>query len=262
MPIQIRNSDLPNLIQSDSYKFGLWTEVVSGFQALPGLVGFWPMSSVQRSTGNVYDLSGQGRTLTYNSGVGSYLAYTGLVPYFNFAGNGYLSRADETDLDVLGTESQFLSSVRGLTVGGWFFTTTLGSNAGLISKTDVDGQVSYFLYKTTSDTLQVIISSTGLIAAAVAATSTNTITANRWYFCVGRYSPSTSLSVVLNDAINTKTTSIPASIFSSTSQLNIGRTFSVNYLTGGAALCFKSANYLSDNIINGIYQRSRNLFGV
>ncbi|NJO31403.1 MAG: hypothetical protein HC874_30490 [Richelia sp. SL_2_1] len=75
------------------------------------------MSSVQRSTGNVYDLSGQGRTLTYNGN--PTFNYTGLVPYVSLDGTGdFLSRADETDLDILGTETIYNSAVRGLTLGG------------------------------------------------------------------------------------------------------------------------------------------------
>ena len=92
-------------------------DLISPFLALPGLVGFWPMSSVQRSTGNAYDLSGQTRTLTYN-GNPTYNINNDFAPYIRLDGTGdFLSRADETDLDILGTETIYASTVRGLTLG-------------------------------------------------------------------------------------------------------------------------------------------------
>lgn len=261
MPTQLRNSDLPNLIQSDSYKFGLWTEVVAGFQALPGLVGFWPMSSVQRSTGNVYDLSGQSRTLTYNGN--PTFNYTGLVPYIDFDGTGdYLSRADETDLDIVGSETIFNSTIRGLTLGGWFYTTSVGAGLfGLMSKY-TGSQISFLLYRSAS-TPTFTVSNTGSVLVGTVSSST-TLVVNNWNFIVGRFTPSTETAIFNNDTKNTNTTSIPATIFNSTTAFEIGRYNSSNTTcyTGRASLCFLSANAVSDSIINGLYQRSRNLFGV
>lgn len=261
MPTQIRNSDLSNLVQTDGYRFGLWTEVVAGFQALPGLVGFWPMSSVQRSTGNVYDLSGQNRTLTYNGN--PTFSYTGLVPYITFDGTGdYLSRADETDLDIVGSEAIFNSATRGLTLGGWFYTTDVGAGLfGLMSKY-ASSQISFLLYRS-ADTLSFTISNTGTALVGTVSSST-ALVANNWNFIVGRFTPSTETALFNNDTKNTNTTSIPATIFNSTTALEIGRYNSSNTTcyAGRTSLCFLSANAISDSIINGVYQRSRNLFGV
>lgn len=263
MPIQIRNTEIANLQSPDGFNYGLWTEVIAGFQAIPGLVGFWPMSSIQRSTGNVYDLSGQGRNLTYNVGVGSFLSYTGLVPFFNFAGGGYLSRADETDLDILGSESFYASSVRGLTQGGWFWFNELGGVArGLIGKSNGPvNQRGWILFSSTTNTIYWQVSSNG--TATVAFDTGFTPTIGQWYHIVSRYVPSTSLDVYINGTKYTYTTSIPASIFNSTANFEIAAfNAGVQTFSGRISLCFLCANNLSDSIINGIYQRSRLLFGV
>ena len=56
---------------------------------------------------------------------------------------------------------------------------------------------------------------------------------------------------------------IPASIFNSTNQLNIGAVVTGSILLNGrASLCFLSANALPDAYTNGLFQQSRILFGV
>lgn len=263
MPIQIRNTEIANLQSPDGFNYGLWTEVIAGFQAIPGLVGFWPMSSIQRSTGNVYDLSGQGRTLTYNTGAGSSINYTGLIPYFNLAGGGYLSRADETDLDILGTESFFPSSNRGLTVNVWLYSTSIAANFGVASKnTDVGNQRSWvLLYNSSIPALQFALSSAGTSHDFVA-TGPN-ISINTWYNVVGRFSISSRVSIFVNGVEYFNTTSPIASLFNSTAALQFGAyNAGTSTLTGRVALVALSANSLSDSVINGLYQRSRLLFGV
>ena len=58
---------------------------IPSFLALPGLIGAWSMSNFQRSTGNVYDLSVQSRTLTYNGN--PTFGYENFVPYLHLAGS-------------------------------------------------------------------------------------------------------------------------------------------------------------------------------
>src|SRR3990172_4789567 len=122
--------------------------VLASYMALPGLVGFWPMSSIQRSTGNAYDLSGQGRTLTYN-GNPAYTYYNGLVPYIDLDGTGdYLSRSDETDLDITGAETIYTTGAAGLTIGCWAWFDVAGGTETAMSKWNPTGnQASYLLWK-------------------------------------------------------------------------------------------------------------------
>ena len=45
----------------------VWGNIMSMNLGLPGLRGFWPFSSVDES-GDIYDLSGQSRTMTNSIG--------------------------------------------------------------------------------------------------------------------------------------------------------------------------------------------------
>ena len=239
--------------------------VLASYLELPGLVGFWPMSSVQRSTGNAYDLSGQGRTLTYN-GNPAYTFHNGLVAYIDLDGTGdFLSRADETDLDITGDgeSAVYTSGAAGLTIGGWFWADAFTGDPVLINKWLPTGnQKSYLLHFTTTGAVKFAVSSTG--ADDFTITTTTVATTGTWAFCVGRYIPSTSIAAVINPDTTTNITSIPASIFNSTASLNIGRLSDTNsnLLNGRAALCFLCANSLGDDLISSLFQSSRVLFSV
>jgi len=234
-------------------------DLISPFLALPGLVGYWPMSSIQRSTGNAFDLSGQARTLTYN-GNPTYTVFNSVVPIINLDGTGdFLSRADETDLDILGTETIYAAAVRGLTLGGWFLFDTIGVDAGLISKFGAAGQRSYMLEQRSSDTVQLRVSVDG---TALIDVTSGVITTAQWYFIVGRFTPSTETAIWVNGVKTVNTTSIPASIFNSTSALQIGAFASANTVDGRASLCFLSANALTDAVISSLFQQTRVAFEV
>lgn len=234
---------------------------ISQFLALPGLVGFWPMSSVQRSTGNAYDMSGQSRTLTYN-GNPTYNIFNNFIPYFDADGTGdFLSRADETDLDILGSETIYASAVRGLTLGGWFYFDRLATDEGLISKAPSAGNYAYALQKLSAgNVVRLIVSGDGtnLISISSAAVATAT-----WYFIVGRYIPSTSVDIYVSGVKSTNTTSIPAALFNSTASLLVGSLGTASQpLDGRATLCFLCANALPDTIIASLFNETRGYFRV
>lgn len=233
---------------------------INTFQNIPGLVGFWPMSSVQRSTGNAFDLSSQTRTLTFN-GNPTYNIHNDFMPYIALDGAGdFLSRADETDLDILGTETIYNSSVRGLTLGGWFFVDTIGGGSvQLIGKSNPTGnQQSYQIIYNPGNTITNRVSIDGSVLTDVTAAGTT----GNWLFVVGRFVPSTELSIFINGTQTINTTSIPASIFNSSSSFEIGSFGGGNFLNGRASLCFLSANILANAYINALFQQSRILFGV
>lgn len=233
-------------------------DFVSPFLGLPGLVGFWPMSSVQRSTGNVYDLSGQARTLTYN-GNPTFNIYNNIVPYIDLDGTGdYLSRADETDLDILGTESW--AAVPGLTMGGWFYPTTTNFEH-VIGKFTGSGNNKSYRIVNNSGTWTVQISTDGSTTFSKDGVVTS---ANTWEFVVLRFVPSTSLDIFNNITQNSNTVAVPASIFNSAAAFIIGSEPIVltNDFTGRASLCFLCANALPDALISSLFQATRGLFGV
>lgn len=237
-----------------------WEMTISRFSNLPGRVGFWPMTDVQRSTGNAYDVSPQGRDLTYN-GNPQFGLWDDIVPYIDLDGTGdFLSRADETDLDIAGTETIYVAGQRGLTLGGWFWHDTLGTNMGLIGKWNGTGNQRGYLINSQNGGVNFHTSSNG--------TATNdfgfstTIVSNKWYFIVGKYEPGLRMSIFLNGVEESTTTSIPASIFNNTAAFQIGAfNAGTNVLNGRACLCFLCAQALPDDEIQMLYEQSKILFG-
>jgi hypothetical protein len=203
--------------------------------------------------------------MTY-TGNPTYNIYNNLVPYIDLDGTGdYLARADETDLDILGTEAINASSVRGLTLGGWFWFDALsgGTARGIIGKNVVTGnQRSYVIFITVADVFQFAVSVDGTATTTV--NSTVTPATGQWYFMVGRFIPSTEISIFVNGTETPNTTSIPASIFNSTAAFEIGRFLAnnANVIDGRATFCFLSMNALPDAWIFSLFEQSRVLFGV
>ncbi len=219
--------------------------VLSAFLMIPGLYGLWPISSYD-SNKDVFDLSGQGRTLssTFTSGGVSFLV-DGIIPYVQRNVSTLvdrLFRATETEMDGLRTW------------GGWFDAS--GQAQGMIGRWD-SGQQMMRLDRSISTTLRLQVSTDGSSEAAnVTATHTDT----GWQFIVGRYNPSTELALFYDGAWATNTSGIPASLFVSTSELAFG-------LTGGSmnghhAIQFASKVAVPDVIIESIYANSRGFFGV
>jgi len=232
----------------------------SAFLLLPGLVGFWPLSSTDAS-GNALDHSGnlilltKNGTITYNQTQGtSYAQFNGTDAYF--------SRTDRAELDVLGTESHIDVGVRGLTLGGWFQFSALGSTNVCLAKDDPTTNRSYNLRKSAGNQMSFNVTSDGSTLVSVQGGST--LSANTWYFLAGRFEPSTRIATFVNGALNAEnTTSIPGSLFNSSALFTVGADHDANSkLAGRASLCFICAASLPDDTINGLYQITRDLFGV
>lgn len=232
--------------------------VINDFLLLPGLVGFWPMSSVQRSTGDVYDLSGQGRTLTYN-GNPEFNIYSDLVSYIDLDGTGdYLSRADETDLDIQGTETIFASAVRGLTWGLWIYPEETGTVEAVFTKfSNAAGNYSFRLILLATDAFRAQISDDGTNLATV---DSATISMSAWYLVIARFIPGDSIELFVNGVWTTQSTA-RASAYNGAADLNIGAQNNGSLpFQGRGALPFLCATALSDNLIKYLYRRSRALF--
>lgn len=243
-----------------------WTQhreydFVAPFLALPGLRGFWPMSSIN-SAGIAMDQSGHGRTLSY-TGNPTY-SYSGLVPYIALDGTGdYLARADEAGLDITGTEAFIASAVRGLTLGGWFYLNSLTPTVNALMTKVASNNMSYMLAET-GGVARFYISDDGSTGAGHwVNVGGAAMTTGQWYFVVGRFAPSAELAVWVNGTQSTNTASIPASIYDGTATFTIGYdVVDSSYLQGRASLCFLCAALLSNDIVGALYQRTRPLFGV
>lgn len=242
--------------------------LVAPFLNLPGQVGLWAAGVTQRSTGNLYDLSEQGRILTYNGNPAVNLL-NNFVPFYNLDGTGdFFSRADETDLDITAGETIFSTDIRGITLVGWFSldVVTPAQARGLISKDGIASQRSYGLYVTNTSNIQGFVSSDG-----TASTITNgpVLTAGNYFMGWMRWKPSTYLDAGINLPIAPNyvrnTTSIPAGVFAGTAPFNIGciNSDGVNRVIDGrfviGTLC---ATVLSDEWLAYLFNSTRGLFGV
>ncbi len=260
--MQLRNAEMVDLLRSD-FQFRYepsfaWKSACSIFQSLNGLRGFWPMSSVDEN-GDTFDLSGQGRILSDNGDLE--YGYDDLAPYVNLDGTGdFLNRTDEAGLDILGTEAYI--ETPGLTLGGWFQFDRDSTSEGLIAKYDAaTNNRSYLLYKFNTDFARFLVSNNGI--AAVGVTSTVSLNQTDWYFIAGRFDPGAETAIFVNGTWDTNVAAIPASIFNSNADLEIGsyNTGTV-LLQGRASLCFLCAAFLEDWIVNAIFQQTRAMYGV
>jgi len=240
------------------------SQAIALFQSLPGLRGFWPMSAID-SSGNAIDQSGHGHTLTYN-GNPTY-NQDGLAPYIDLDGTGdYLSRADESDLDIDGTESYIVSGLNGLTMGGWFYPDAGGIQI-LMSKTGGGSNASYSMFIGSSTSLTARVSNNGTTLVDQSASLSSSIL-SKWNLFVIRYDPSAELLMrVMNadeDTSGSLTSGVPASLFNSSAPFNIGnRNSSTSFLYNGrASLCFLCAAALPDSIISTLFNVSRGVFEV
>ena len=234
--------------------------ITESFLRLPQLRGYWPLAS-HRASGGANDESGTGLNLTYN---GNPLYTTSnWLTYLALDGVGdSLSRADETAIDIRGNEAYVAVANRGLTIGGWFWSSAYTATCGFIGKWGAAAARSYGLAQGTVVNQQATfdVSVDGTAIAQVASTA-GTLTLDTWWFLVGRFTPSTELKLWMNEDTYTNVAAIPASIYNSATTFYIGNR-NGSLLTGRAALCFLCAGILSDNVIEDLFERTRWLFGV
>lgn len=188
--------------------------LVGTFQQIPALRGYWPFTSRDES-GNVYDLSGQGRTLTNNSAAA--FGLEGVVSYGIGDGSAdYFSRADEAGLSITGA----------LSLVGWARSDDApAGNETLAGKWNTTGnQRSYVVRLTSTPDIRALVSSNGTAETSVTSTVAYAAVTHFMYALV--YTPSTSLTLYVSSnglmVPTTNTTSIPASIFDSTAAFAIG----------------------------------------
>lgn len=241
-------------------------DFISPFLGLPGLIGFWPMATVQRSTGNVpnYAPTYTGATkqdFVYNGNPKFDYTTTG-VPYIDFDGTGdFLSVADNTDIDILGTETQYANP--GMSVLAWLSFDSSSNDDFAVTKYTTGGNASFYLRKNALGAGIFAISTDGT-NFTLANSPNSSFVDGQWYFMAGTFFPSTSVNFFLNNVKYTNTTSVPASIFNSNAPLlisgvNAGATL---LMTGNCTLVALCASALSDSIIQSLFQQTRSLFRV
>lgn len=238
--------------------YSSFNDILSVFSLLPGLRGFWPMSSVA-ADGSVVDLSGHGESLDYN-GAPVYNIYSD-VPFIELDGTAdQLSHADDALYDITGTESYIDPLIQGLTLGGWFWVNAFGVAQTPMAKDSVTGtERSYKLRISAAGIPEFFVWQTSAISVSVS--TPGAITTGTWNFITGRFMPNDVISILVNGQKSTVATTI-TDIYNSSTIFRVGADQLGRYLGGRASLCFICAAALPDNLIDRLFQTSRSSFGV
>lgn len=228
-----------------------WGAVAGAHLLLPGLRAFWPFSSIDENA-DVRDLSAQGRTIA-DTGGPSYAIYNERIIYVDLNGTTqWMERASEAALNITSN----------LTLGGWFWLDTIPSNVALISKLGAAGNYAYELFHQSGNGFGFQASSNGTALASVTVGAPTT--AGAWRHVVARYTPSTELALFVDGTKYTNTTSIPASLYgSSTANFLIGARGDAAAripLDGRACMCFLCAAALPDSLIQGLNRATKLFF--
>jgi hypothetical protein len=252
MPMQAKNADLVSFMATyfaelDDPGF-VYPRLAGAALGLPQLRAYWPFTSVDEN-GNVYDVSGQGRTLTNNNT--ATFGTSDLRVYGTTNGTDEdFSRADEAGLEFAGAMTA---------LGWWYFSRASGTEESLMSKAGPLGASGWYFNRGTTDAL------TWRINNVSNSTANNLVSQNNWHHCAMRFTPSTEVAIFINGVKTAFTSSIPASItgnalaFSVNSALATG---TARYLQGNVCQIALCGAAVSDVLIWSHFQQTRGLFGV
>lgn len=170
----------------------------------------------------------------------------GMAPYVTY--NGLTSYSHRPSVALRGID--------GLTAGGWFRTLASGFLMGVWVEsldrcwklgTNVNNQPVFS------------VSNDGSLSFSVTGSIIPDAT---WTHIVGRYTPSTDISIFINGAKTSFTSpSVPTQLYTTAAEFMVGGNGS-EFLNGRASMAFMSALPLADNYISLIYQLSRKTFNV
>lgn len=236
--------------------------MISAFMGIPGLVGLWPQGFVN-DAGDVTDISGNANDMVNTSAVswtrgGADISPPNAYVSYGDTGGAYFLGKDAAIYDIVGTESWNATATRGLTIGGWFLPTNTGTFSVVYGKWETTGATKayHISHQTDGDIgFSVHLSTT---TTTVVTTGQGAVDSSGWHFCVGRYDPGTELKVWRNRETAINTTSIPATIQSSTGRVAIGsRGDGANPFGGRGGIAFLSNQFLDDDYVEHLYDISR-----
>lgn len=260
MPVQKRNAELVDLLRADfqaraEANFAA-SRIISMILNGPRLRGFWPMSSVDENN-DVYDLTGQGRTLTVNGaapGIGS--APGLLYVWLSLNGANNLYRTDEPGLNRSGDMS----------CGAWVrFDNAPAAVEVIMGKHGSNAANSdWYLYRAASGVISFTVSNG---AAFTTVSTVGTLAANVWAFVGARRLSTTQLEVHLNSEF-VDAGAGPAGINTITNPFALGAFYNESavayqgFMTGDIAYPFWGTGGNQPGFLQMIYQESRAMFGV
>lgn len=239
-------------------------DTISPYLALPGLKGFWPLTSPGNS-GQAEDMSPLAVHLTNNNNAPSQIItnFAGNVIYNGV--NQYHNVADNAAHDIIGNETYIASDEKGLTIMMWI--SPLAAHGAVrrhFSKGTTTGNArAYYLSQTASDAFNFGVSSNG--TAVFEVNTGSTFIVGNWYFIAGRYDPSTEIKLYVGSNTGLATfqnvTSIPATLNNSATGLAIGAQADGTQFTNiRASRCALCAMRLDDEIISRVFQSTRGEF--
>lgn len=239
----------------------------------PGLRTYYPMNATHRgaiTNGQDYYLVDlvNGINLKRLSGSPSIGTSGDLRTYMNFGGGGHYGLVyDEPAFHITGTETDITAALRGLTISIWIkpkaYPSTTSKNLGIFSRWDsTNNKRCYGLFE--DDPLNVFafgVSPNG--SSSVVAYHDTSFTTGNWYYVVARFSPSTSVDILMDMDMVQVTSLIPSDINNDTTvYAELGR---FNYqnderLNADVAMLAICAAYVPDFQLNAFYQCTKHLF--
>jgi len=228
---------------------------LSAFLSLPGLRAFWPLSSVDEN-GDPYDLSGQGRTLTYNSSGSPGYRTRNFTPVAVLASrnNDYLSRSHESGLDIVGN----------LSFGLWLKVLPGSGDALVMGKSGPAGSLTWHIaLENAAGTPRFRFYASTDGTTAVYSEQTPDTTSATWLFLLATYDPAGAPILYLNG----RPPPAPpggsglGNLYSAAQPLVIGHANdpTAGYLDAEVALPFLGAATLDQTTVTRLYDTTRDL---
>lgn len=246
---------------------------ISAIMTLPCLRAFWPCSfnytsAVLGVAGYLSEVNGLGLLTNVNN---TEFLREGLIGAVRFDGATQLfGRLDAgaTDwADITGGELYIASTIRGLTLGGWFRIDRLTNREGLMSKWDdnVAASQQYHLsFRGDRANDQVQFRCRDAAGPAEAA-HIFTPVVGTWYFLWGRFTASSGdLDAGVDDEYTTNAGAMTGILIESGTPFTVGAQYNAGvpayYFLGRASLLWMCARSLPLYAIRSVYEQTRSLF--
>lgn len=272
----------PNLVASMEAKFRrlnnpahALVDSLSMPFGIPGMIAFWPgINGTTAARFGLRDESTSGLHLTGSASPALHEAEsTSLRTWMLYNGrSNYHYVADAAYNSILGTSTALASAIRGFTFMAWVRpSSAIGTSETIGAKWLTTGnQRSWRLRRNSTGPLLFSITSDGTTGTLAEVTGSNNLLQNTWHFIAARFTPSTELRIWESDGgaltENANTTSIPAALHDSTTDLMIGASGSnaapAEYWNGYLSRMILSRAAVPDIFIDTYFQMTAPLFGV